>query len=80
MLRLTLPSSLVEEAERKADALGVSLTAYVSAALAIAVDHRDEIPLRIRLLERVHRIKFRCSQGSASPNIPAPAPIDQEAL
>ena len=71
-LRLVMLSPLIEEAERKAALLGVSMTAYVSAALVLARDHNDEIPLRIRLLERVYRMKFRRAKvpPSVQPSVP----------
>jgi hypothetical protein len=63
LLQATLPLSLVRECDQEAEALGLSRAAYLAGALSLASEFRDQLVLRVRLLERQHGIAFR-KQGS----------------
>jgi hypothetical protein len=63
LIQATLPFALVQECDQEAETLGLSRAAYVAAALSLAAEFRDQMVLRVRLLERQHGIAFR-KQGS----------------
>lgn len=73
LLRLVLPFDLVQEATRSAAEHGVSLTAYVSAALSLLREKPEQLALRVRLLEREHGVRFRRAKKPHSVSVGAPS-------
>jgi hypothetical protein len=65
ILHAVLPRPLVQSVDTDAEALGLSRAAYVAAALSLVTEFRDQIQLRVRLLERQHGVRFRSPTGSA---------------
>ncbi|WP_157798586.1 hypothetical protein [Dyella ginsengisoli] len=58
-IRITLPASLVSDAEALANAQGVSVPGLVAAALAYAEQHPDEVLSLLPIIERTQGIRFR---------------------
>jgi len=73
ILHAVLPRALVQFADMDADAMGLSRAAYVAAALSLVAEFRDQIQLRVRLLERQHGVRFRSTTASASNKKRSPA-------
>lgn len=73
VLQVIEPLSLVKQAERNAASLGISKAAYVAAALSLAAEQKDSILTRIRILTRVHGLRFRTAGSSSqyTPGSPA---------
>ena len=67
LLQATLPLALVRECDQDAEALGLSRAAYLAGVLSLAAEFRDQIVLRVRLLERQHGMTFRAPSSSGSP-------------
>jgi hypothetical protein len=63
LIQATLPLALVHECDQEAENLGLSRAAYLAGAISLAAEYRDQLVLRVRLLERQHGIVFR-KQGS----------------
>lgn len=68
LLQAMLPLPLVRECDQEAESLGLSRAAYLAGVLSLADDFRDQIVMRVRLLERQHGMKFR-SPGSSVSNM-----------
>lgn len=66
VLQVMLPFSQAREVARSAAALGISKAAYVSAVLALAAEHQEQIPDLVRLLAHVHGIGFRSARTPSS--------------
>lgn len=77
LLQVMEPLSLVREAEGIAASLGISKAAYVAAALSLAAEHQDSILIRVRILARVHGLRFRTT-GSRSEYTPGSPAHDEQ--
>ena len=58
-IRITLPASVVSDAEALANNHGVSLPGLVAAALAYAEQHPDAVLSLLPIIERTQGIRFR---------------------
>lgn len=61
-IRITLPASLVSDAEALANAQGVSMPGLVAAALTYAQLHPDAVLALLPVIERTQDMRFRPPQ------------------
>lgn len=65
-LSFVLPASLVNEMKQDAGRRGLSVVAYLAAAISMAGERGHEVVARVRLIERTHHMRFLAGGRSRS--------------